>query len=336
MADASADLVSHPLPLSRGNKGAAVADLQARLSALGFAIEDREGEFDGGTARALTRFQSERGLPESGECDSHTWSAVVEAGFQLGSRLLYRRWPMLRGDDVAELQRRLSRLGFDCGAIDGILGDATSVAITDFQRNVGLQADGILGRRTLEELERMSVRSGATRLVTPVRERLAIVREGARGVDGRRVAVIESGGFSVGAAAICRALRAAGASTAFPFAHRSASRAARAANAAGVDVVVAFSLEPDTQSCRVAYYHGFRYESAASRRLAEILAQRLAPSIGLPDGGTVGMALPILRETLMPAVLVELGSPETVVMHLAQLSEAVAAGLREWFESDWT
>ena len=34
--------------------------------------------------------------------------------------------PMLRGDDVAELQRRLNALGFDAGREDGILGDDTA------------------------------------------------------------------------------------------------------------------------------------------------------------------------------------------------------------------
>ena len=33
--------------------------------------------------------------------------------------------PNLRGEDVAELQRILARLGFDCGRVDGIFGPDT-------------------------------------------------------------------------------------------------------------------------------------------------------------------------------------------------------------------
>ena len=34
--------------------------------------------------------------------------------------------PNLRGEDVAELQRILARLGFDCGRVDGIYGPDTT------------------------------------------------------------------------------------------------------------------------------------------------------------------------------------------------------------------
>jgi N-acetylmuramoyl-L-alanine amidase len=332
MPDAPAEFAAHALPLRRGDGGGPVADLQARLAALGFSIGDRRGWFGEETAAALIAFQNERGLPEDGSCDSQTWSAIVEAGYRLGSRPLYRRRPMLRGDDVGELQRRLSRLGFDCGAIDGIFGDDTVRALTEFQRNVGLRADGVFGRRSLEEIERMSVRDGATGLVTPVRERLAI---GRTGLATRRIAVVEPGGFSAGAAALCRELRDAGAATAFPFAHHDPTKSAHAANDAEVDVVVAFTIVPGSTACRAAFYHGFRYESVASRRLAELIAEVLPKAVGLEDGGVAGLSLPILRETRMPAVLVELGSPDRVVVRLGALAEAVVGALRSWFEADW-
>ena len=43
--------------------------------------------------------------------------------------------PMLRGDDVAELQRRLNALGFDAGREDGIFGTDTNDALVEFQRS---------------------------------------------------------------------------------------------------------------------------------------------------------------------------------------------------------
>ena len=79
----------------------------------------------------MRAFQEGRGLRADGICGRQTWSALVEAGYQLGDRLLYLRAPMLRGDDVAELQRRLGGLGFDAGRVDGILGERTVAGVRE-------------------------------------------------------------------------------------------------------------------------------------------------------------------------------------------------------------
>ena len=149
----------HGLPLALGSSGESVTDLQLRLRRLGFPVNDEAmGTFGRRTEQSVRRFQRQRGLRSDGICGRQTWSAVVEAGFRLGDRILYRRWPMLHGDDVAELQRRLSALGFDPGGVDGIYGDRTVHALGGFQRNVGVGSDGICGSRTLTELERLSPR----------------------------------------------------------------------------------------------------------------------------------------------------------------------------------
>ena len=45
--------------------------------------------------------------------------------------MLYHRIPMMRGDDVAELQARLNSLGFDTGKVDGIFGPDTLAGLLD-------------------------------------------------------------------------------------------------------------------------------------------------------------------------------------------------------------
>ena len=62
---------------------------------------------------------------------------------------------MLRGDDVADLQLRLNALGFDAGREDGILGDETHGALSEFQRAAGLPVDGICGPTTIAALDRV-------------------------------------------------------------------------------------------------------------------------------------------------------------------------------------
>src|ERR1700759_4238151 len=98
---------STSLPLSLGSSGPAVRDLTARLRGAGFDPGADIGTFGADTQAALVRFQAARGLEADGICDRDTWLALVEAGFSVGDRLLYLTAPMLRGDDVAELQLSL-------------------------------------------------------------------------------------------------------------------------------------------------------------------------------------------------------------------------------------
>lgn len=320
-------------PLHIGDVGDAVLDLQERLSYLGFlSLGDTPGEFGDATAEALTRFKETRGLPVDAVCDNSTWAVLVEAGLRLGERLLYVRSPKMRGDDVADLQRRLSQIGFYSGAIDAIYDEPTATAVAEFQRNVGIPVDGVLGKRTLEELTRLSVRVGEGELLSSLLERLAIARLTA--IKGACVVVGEEGGFAQGVAAACRSLFAAGAE-AVDLHHPDSQRLAAEANNADGTVYVGFRLVPESDACTTSFYRGFRYESPTSRRLAELIQEQMPAVLGLRDGGTKGMAIPILRETRMPAVLIELGSPGRVVQRTTEMGNALVNTLTLWMSTTW-
>ena len=317
------------LPLHEGESGEAVADLQERLDKLGLRHgHDLFGAYGPGTAAAVHVFQSQRGLRADGVCDNETWSSLVEAGFRLGDRLLYRRSPMLQGDDVADVQRRLSGLGFDPGGVDGIFGDNTHAAITEFQHNMGLVTDGICGPLTLSELARVAPVRGGDDLVTPLREQLRVAAAPAT-LSCKKIAVGEEGGFATGVAAVHRTLLLAGAQALElhdpdPFAQ------ALAANTAQVDCYIGLRLEPSHESVRTYFYRGFRYESAASRHLAELLVKAAAGRLDLLEAGAYGMADVILRRTAMPAVVLELGAPHQVAMKTSALGKAVQESLELW------
>ena len=120
------------LPLHPGSSYESVRDLQQRLTALGFdPAPDRPGRYGEATGRAVRAFQEHRRLRVDGVCGPQTWNALVEAGRVLGERLLYYRRQMLRGDDVASLQRLLGALGFDAGRVDGIFGPLVDEALRD-------------------------------------------------------------------------------------------------------------------------------------------------------------------------------------------------------------
>lgn len=74
-------------------------------------------------------------------------TAGTEHKYALGERLLKNG---SEGADVKELQSLLIQLGYDCGkwGADGDFGDATEMAVEQFQRHWDLDADGEYGPKT--------------------------------------------------------------------------------------------------------------------------------------------------------------------------------------------
>jgi N-acetylmuramoyl-L-alanine amidase len=276
-------------------------------------------------------FQESRGLRTDGICGDQTWAALVEAGYRPGDRLLYLRHPMLRGDDVAILQGRLGTLGFDAGRVDGIFGPHTKAALDEFQHNTGLTVDGVCGPATDQTLERLSARRGDRESVASVRE-AELLRRAPRTLTGKRVVVGDGGGLHAAATAAGRALSQAGAVVTVLH-HPDQSTQAAEANAAGADVYVGLLLDAEGEGCRCAHYAGHRYESPGGRRLARMLQAAVPAALGVADGGVRGMAVPVLKETRMPAVLCELGPAHAVVPRTAELAEALCHVLSRWAAS---
>jgi len=53
-----------------------------------------------------------------------------------------------QGQDIAGIQAQLNALGYNAGSADGDFGQATAVAIGKFQRDRGLDVDGVIGMDT--------------------------------------------------------------------------------------------------------------------------------------------------------------------------------------------
>jgi N-acetylmuramoyl-L-alanine amidase len=307
--------------------GEDVRDLQSRLGAAGHdSGPDGPGRYGAATEAAVRAFQERRGLRVDGICGPQTWGSLVEAGYQLGDRLLYHTSPPLRGDDVADLQRRLGALGFDAGRVDGIFGEDTQRAVLEFQRNAGITGDAVFGPATLAVLTRVRARSEDPIPVAGVREREAL-RRSPRTLQDRRVVVGQTGGLDALADAVVRALAETGAQ-AIPLHHPEGSAQAQQANGVGADVFV--GLGAADSGCFTAYYAAHRFESQGGRRLAECIQEQVPPVLGADPRPPVGMALPVLRETRMPAVLCELGPPAALVGKGADLAYAFTRALECW------
>jgi N-acetylmuramoyl-L-alanine amidase len=95
-------------------------------------------------------------LTATGVINEITARVLEEARFKLGDRILsFNQAIVMRGDDVSNLQARLIQMGFNCGKVDGIYGANTEVAVKEFQKSVGILADGKCGPATLIALMRL-------------------------------------------------------------------------------------------------------------------------------------------------------------------------------------
>ena len=105
----------------------------------------------------IRSFQQERGLHVTGLLNDATIAALEESRWKLGDRSLnLQPSPMMRGDDVATLQARLTEMGFNCGRVDGIFGQLTESAVKEFQKSVGVKVDGRCGPATIIALLRLT------------------------------------------------------------------------------------------------------------------------------------------------------------------------------------
>ncbi len=284
------------------------------------------GVFCAATEHAIRGFQQARGLHADGVCDEHTWTALVEASWKLGDRALLLTSPNLRGDDVADLQSRLARLGFDCGRVDGIFGPRTSRALVDFQSNCGVTGDGVCGAETIRVIVRVSGQSGSGPGVGAVREREQL-RHGFESMANCRVVVGQFGGLSGLTRALTRELRQRGA-TVMPLDEPDAVAQAIAANHFAADVYLGF--QSHTEPSAVAHYYQVpTFESVGGRELAELVTEQLQ-SVPALHPAVCGMRLPVLRETRMPAVLVTIGPVRVATDATPQLATAVLRALDLW------
>jgi N-acetylmuramoyl-L-alanine amidase len=269
----------------------------------------------------IRSFQQERGLHVTGELNEATARALEEARWKLGDRSLYLQpSPMMRGDDVATLQARLTEMGFNSGRVDGIYGVATESAVKEFQKSVGATVDGKCGPATIIALLRLTktISGGAP----------AALRESAqqknRGPALANKVVVLDPGSNIGeeeitldiAHRIEGRLLALGATV---FLTRGATNnpsedeRIKFANKNSVDLLISLHTDrhqnPEAQGVSTFFYgsdaHGIH--SIVGERFASLVQRELSARTDLLNCRTHAKTWDILRLTQAPAIRVDLG-----------------------------
>jgi len=324
--------MARPL-LRRGDTGPAVADVRERLVRLSLLAPapdaSASAEFDADVEHAVRTFQQSRGIPVDGVIGPQTFRHLEEARWALGDRVLaYTPGHLIAGDDVLDLQRRLTRMGFDCGRPDGIFGPLTDSSLREFQRNVGVEPDGIFGFTTYWALERLTRTVGEADS-TAVRERLSM--DSRRSGVADKVIVLDPGGADADEqfaaeeaqilADVCSRIegRLAALGTQVLLTRKPTPELvaegdrADFANDTGADLVLSLHVErvalPGANGVATFYYGSPQggSHSVSGRIAAELLQEEICQRTDLTDCRSHARTWDLLRITRMPAVWLELG-----------------------------
>lgn len=338
-----------------GDHNERVGDVQSRLRTLGYRIDEPTGYFGGETKQAVRAFQQDRDILVDGIVGPHTWEELVEASWRLGDRTLYLRHPLMRGDDVLTLQKRLNALGFDSGREDGIFGAETHAAVRAFQREYAISEDGIFGATSHAALTGLRVdRAGTSaRLREELQKDLApalaqaviLIDPGHGGSDPGTIGIRGNREADLCwqlATGVAQRLSVTGAKVRFTRTEAESpdsSERARRANELAGNLLISIHFnsheEPTAEGSSTYFFGGSRSGEGLAGKIQDELV-----ALGLRDCRSHARSYAILRETRMPAVLVEpvfisnedeekrLEDPEFV----GAIARAIASAVRRYHE----
>ncbi|MFL6154696.1 MAG: peptidoglycan-binding protein [Marmoricola sp.] len=321
-----------------GDEGPAVTQIVGLLGHLGLLDGELPTRYDDAVELAVRTFQQQRGLHVDGVVGIATFRRLDEARWSLGDRILtHLPGNLMAGDDVFALQRRLLELGFKVGRVDGYFGAETEAGLREFQRNVGVPADGTCGPFTLKMLAQLApMVSGGAPNAMRAQER---IRNDGPQLGGKIVVIDPSPGqhlpdeYADRAAEIVHDLAAriegrlvATGVQAFLTASRNgrhraptdgdhveeAERATFANRAnAHLSISIAVDASANPEACGVATYffgsekHNTR--SSTGERFASLVQREIVARTDLVDLRCHAKAWEFLRRTRMPAVQLDAG-----------------------------
>ncbi len=321
--------------MKKNSIGAKVTDLQQRLKLLDYDLgaSEIDGIYGSRTEDAVKKFQQDRGLLVSGIVDQETWQELVDAGYKIEDRLLYLKNPPFRGDDVKTLQLWLKTLGFYPFNENGIFCEKTRKALVEFQDNMNIDDDGIMGKQTLHHLKSIQ-----RIIVSKKTSNFPYIKNGGKKKLNNKYSIIldfstgpeDKGGTDDGADIrflkeklyICRnimgfcrdKLNSAG----FEVMTTTGGEESQGiflfdrienANKSGADYLISINLshssDAEANGCSCYYFKGLKSYSIEGSQLSNMIQDKLIKGLKVLDCRVHGSSYAILKNTSMTSVLVE-------------------------------
>ena len=144
--------------LKLGAQGDEVREVQRLLKNLKFYTGMVDGDFGAATELAVKAFQTQYKITPDGVVGAATLTKLYGATATKKPDVTPTPVPSgslkvgSTGSDVRTVQQKLKSLGFYQGSVDGDFGEGTEKAVTAFQKQYGLYADGKVGEQTLNAL----------------------------------------------------------------------------------------------------------------------------------------------------------------------------------------
>jgi peptidoglycan hydrolase-like protein with peptidoglycan-binding domain len=120
--------------LNLGDTGKGIKGLQGHLRAAGLYNGPISGTFDAATEAALKAFQSAKGLAPTGEVGRSTLKALRSVDVFVDKGFKQKAVEGQRGNDILQAEKKLAKLGFNPGTVDGIYDAQTAKAVAQYRK----------------------------------------------------------------------------------------------------------------------------------------------------------------------------------------------------------
>ncbi len=146
--------------IQRGSSGPDVALVQTWLNGIRdqctwYSTLTTDGQYGPKSENAIREFQTKNNMTVDGKVGPNTWNVLYARYAAIhGLPVPYPGLPMRTGNaggTIRLVQQKLNSLGENL-ATDGRFGSKTAAAVQRFQRKNSLNADGVVGPATWEQL----------------------------------------------------------------------------------------------------------------------------------------------------------------------------------------
>ena len=139
-----------------GSNASQVKIMQNRLIVLGYLTGTADGNYGATTTAAVKAFQKRNDLYDDGIAGPTTMAKLYSSSARKASSVVGHLGSLkegMNGSAVRTLQKNLKTLGYYTGSVDGDYGSGTLAAVTAFQTDHDLTADGVAGKGTLNAIQ---------------------------------------------------------------------------------------------------------------------------------------------------------------------------------------